>query len=99
MNNQRGIFSLTTFKKVLDYLLYNEFYDIIDKSMTDSNIGGRKGRMAMDHLFVVYGIINNVVNENEEEIDIEIYDLEKAFDKLYLKDCLNELVEEIPIKN
>ena len=99
MNNQRGIFSLTTFKKVLDYLLYNEYYDRIDKSMTDSNIGGRKGRMAMDHLFVVYGIINNVVNENEEEIDIEIYDLEKAFDKLYLKDCLNELVEEIPIKN
>ena len=77
---------------------HNEYYEFIDKSMMDSNIGGRKGRMAMDHLFVVYGIINNVVNENGEEIDIEIYDLEKAFDKLYLKDCLNELVEEIPIK-
>ena len=66
--------------------------------MTDSNIGGRKGRMAMDHLFVVYGIINNVVNEKEDEIDIEIYDLEKAFDKLNLKDCLNELVEDMQKK-
>ena len=67
--------------------------------MTDSNIGGRKGRMAMDHLFVVCGIINNDVNENEYQINIEIYNLERAFNKLNLKDCLIEIVEELPKEN
>ena len=42
MSNQRGIFGINVFKKVLDYLLYEEYYSEIDSTMTDSNIGGRK---------------------------------------------------------
>ena len=101
MSNQRGIFGITIWKKILDYLLYNDYYNAIDSTMTDSNIGGRKKRMAKDHLFIVYGIISSVVNEKEESIDLQIYDIEKAFDKLNLKDTLNELVEDLPdeIKN
>ena len=47
-------------------------------------------------MFIVYGIISNVVNENEHPIDLQIYDIEKAFDKLNLKDTLNELVDDLP---
>ena len=99
MTNQRGIFSLTILKKLLDYLIFEDIYTDIDPRMTDSNIGGHKKRMAKDHLFVLYGIINNVVNGKkgeEEELDIQIFDVEKAFDKLWLADCMNDLVDTLP---
>ena len=83
-------------KKIFDYLIYNDFYGVIDSTMSDLNIGGRKNRMAQDHLFVVYGMIRNVVNEEYEPIDLQIYDIEKAFDKLNLKNTLNDLVGDLP---
>ena len=46
MSNQRGIFGITIMKTVLDYLIYNEYYDAIDNTMSDSNARGRKKRMA-----------------------------------------------------
>ena len=56
--------------------------------MSNSNIGARKGRNVKDHLFLIYGIINSVIRGNEPSIDIQIYDLEKAFDALWLEDCM-----------
>lgn len=47
--------------------------------MTESSIGGRKNRMAKDHLFVVYAIVNDVVNGNNDLVEIKVTDLEKAF--------------------
>lgn len=44
MNNDRGIFILTIFKKILDKLTYFDLYEDIDKNMLASNIGARKGR-------------------------------------------------------
>ena len=64
--------------------------------MSDSNIGGRRGRMAKDHLFVVYGIINSVKNKEDEEVDMQVFDIEKAFDKLWIEDSLNDVVDNIP---
>ena len=42
MENQRGIFGLSILKKVLDYILFEEYYKDIDVNMSESNIGGRK---------------------------------------------------------
>ena len=96
MDNQRGIFSLTVFKKILDNLLFEEYYPKIDENMSDANIGGRQKRMSKDHLFLVYGIMNNVINGDEDSIEIQIYDIEKAFDKLWIQDCLNDLIDIMP---
>ena len=64
--------------------------------MTNSNIGGRRDRNIRDHLFIVYGIINSVINGSEEEVDIKIYDVEKCFDALWLEDCLLDLLDTLP---
>ena len=97
MSNQRGIFSLTIFKKILDNLLLNDLYNDVDNGMSESNIGGRRKRMAKDHLFVLYGVINSVNNDkNEDSIDVLVYDVEKAFDKLFLDDCINDLIDTLP---
>ena len=95
MENERGIFILTVFRKIYDKLLYNDKYEYIDSNMSDSNIGGRKQRNIKNHLFIVYGVINAAIGE-KTCIDICIYDLEKAFDSLWIEDCLNDLYDTLP---
>ena len=46
--------------------------------MSDSNIGARQNRNIRDHLFIVNGVINDVINGNGAETDIEIYDLKNV---------------------
>ena len=96
MNSDRGIFILTSLKRILDKLIYFDKYSDIDQNMSDSNIGARKDRNIKNHLFMIYGIINSVVRGKEECIDIQIYDIEKAFDGLWLEDCLNDVYDSLP---
>ena len=93
LDNDRGIFIQTVLKKIMDKLIYADKYEDIDNNMSDSNVGSRKKRNSKDHLFIIHGIINSVVNGNEDCIDIQIYDLEKAFDSLWLEDCLNDVYD------
>ena len=95
MNNERGIFILSALKKILDKLIYFDKFEEIDSNMFNSNIGARKGRNIKDHLFLIYGIINSVIRGNEPCIDIQIYDLEKAFDALWLEDCMNDVFDTL----
>ena len=96
LNNDRGIFITTVLKKILDKLIYGDFFSDLDWNMSDSNIGARRRRNIKDHLFIIHGIINSVVRGDEECIDIQIYDLEKAFDGLWLIDTLNDIFETLP---
>ena len=64
--------------------------------MSDSNIGGRRKKNIGNHLFIVYGVINSVINFESDCIDIHIYDLIKAFDVLWLKDSMNDLWDTLP---
>ena len=99
MNSDRGIFILTVLKKITEKLIYNDKYKDIDKNMSDSNIGSRKKRNIRDHLLIIHGVINSVIRGKEEPIDIQIYDLEKAFDALWLEDCLNDIIDSINPEN
>ena len=63
LNNDRGVFNVMTVRSIMDNLLYNDLYEIIDSSMSDSNVGGRKNRNIRDNLFLVYGIINFALEE------------------------------------
>ena len=57
LNNDRGVFNVVKIRSILDKMIYSDKYDIIDNSMSGSNIGGRKGRNIRDHLFVINGIL------------------------------------------
>ena len=99
MDNDRGIFIISTLKAILDKLIYNDNYEDIDENMSDSNIGARKGRNIRNHLMIIYGVINSVIRGGEECIDIQIYDLEKAFDALWLEDTLNDIYDTVTDDN
>ena len=61
LENDRGIFLLTIFRKILDKLTYMDKYPELDISMSDSNIGARRNKNIRNHLFIIHGIINSVI--------------------------------------
>ena len=96
LDNDRGIFIVSTVRMILDSLVYKEKFNLIDKNMSVSNIGARSSRNIRDHLYVVYAIMNSVLNGDDAPIDIQIYDVEKCFDKLWLEDAMLDLVDTLP---
>ena len=74
LNSDRGVFNVVTLRSIMDKLVYNDYYDIIDGNMSDSNVGGRKNRNIRDNLFIVYGIINYAIKE-DIDVDMNLYDL------------------------
>ena len=96
MKNDRGIFILPTLRRIVDKLIYNDKYDSINANMSDSNMGARRDKQVKNHLFIIHGIINSVINGNDECIDIPLYDLQQAFDALWLSDCMIDLFDTLP---
>ena len=93
LNNDRGIFNVVKIRSILDKLVYNEKYEVIDKNMSSSNIGGRKNRNIRDHLFVINAILHDASKDKKKSIDIEIYDIKKCFDKMWTQETSNDLYD------
>ena len=68
MNNDRGVFNVVKIRTIFDKLILNDKYDIINSSMSSSNIGARKGRNIRDHLFVINGILNEALHNKNKNI-------------------------------
>ena len=61
--------------------------------MSCSNIGARKGQNIHDHLFVLNGVMKEAVQNKLKNIDIQIVDIEKRFDKMSYRETANDLYE------
>ena len=90
LNNDRGVFTVTCLRGIVDKLIYNDCYDTIEENMSDSNVGGRKNRSIRDNLFIVNGIINDAVTNNSE-VDLTLYDIAKCFDSQWYEETMNDL--------
>ena len=77
---------MTVFRNILDKLIFNDEYDKIDSNLTDSNVGGRKGRNIRDNIFLLNAIINSIKKGSAEACDITVNDVEKCFDALWAKE-------------
>ena len=93
LDNDRGIFIVNIFRSVLMKLVYNDIYDDVDSEMSDSNVGARKQKGVRNHIFILNGIINDVLHSKKKAIDIQIMDYSQCFDSLSLEECLNDLYE------
>ena len=87
---------MAVLRKILDKLIYTDKYPDLEFSMSDSNIGARKKKNVRNHLFIVYGVINNILKSGKGCVDIQIYDLIQAFDALWLESCMNDLYNYLP---
>ena len=41
----------------------------------------------------IEGVTNSVVKGKEEEVDIQVFDVEKCFDALWVQECMNDIFE------
>ena len=56
------MFRTTVLRSILDRLIYKDSYYIVDKNLTDHNVGARKNRNIRDNIFVLGAVVNSVVN-------------------------------------
>ena len=92
LENDRGIFLVTTFRSILMRLIYKDKYEIIDSNMSDSQVGGRKGKNVRNHIWILNGIICDVLSTKKKTpVDIQIFDYRQCFDSLWLQECLNDM--------
>ena len=92
LKNDRGVFIVSIFRTILMKLIYKDVYKIIDNSMSDSQVGSRKGRNIRNHIWVVNSIICDVLDSKKKKpIDIQIYDYKQCFDSLWLEECMNDM--------
>ena len=91
---ERGIFLVPKLRGVFMKLIYNSIINIIESSLTISNIGARKKKSPRDHLFVVYSVIHETLNEKDVcDLDLVFYDLAQAYNSLWLTHTLVDLFE------
>ena len=69
--NDRGIFIVTILRTILMRLIYLDKYVQLDTSMSDSQVGARKGKNVRNHIWIVNGIISDVLSsKSKKPVDI-----------------------------
>ena len=92
LQNDRGIFLVTVFRSILMRLIYLDKYESLDQSMSDSQVGARKGKSVRNHIWVLNGIICDVLSSKKKlPIDVGIFDYRQCFDSLWLQECMNDI--------
>ena len=92
LDNDRGIFSVSKVRSIIDRLAYNGYYKTVDLNMTDSNVGARENRSIADNLFVVYAIQNEAMKK-KICVDLHFMDLSKCFDAMWSQETMNDMYD------
>ena len=91
LKNHRGIFIGNAILKIYESLIHNRSAPVTEKhGFTESQIGGRKSRGIYDHIFTLRSIMEEY-KYLKSPIILEFIDLVKAFDKMILKNVMNDL--------
>ena len=91
LQNDRGIFIRNMFRNIIMKMVYKEKYYQVDGNMSDSNVGARKDKNIRNHICVINGIINEIINNKNLSIDIEVLDYKQCFDSMWLQETMNDL--------
>ena len=81
LENERGIFLVNTVRSIFMRLLFNLKYPVFDAHMSDSNVGGRKNKNGINHIWLV----NNIIHEHMSSVKkvpvvIQKFDYVQMFD-------------------
>ena len=65
MENERGIFRVDIVRSILMTVIYNDKYPVIDQNISDSQMGGRKGKRCRNNIFLINGLIHEVLESKK----------------------------------
>ena len=75
-------------------LLYNSKYPVIDKKMSDCQMGARKGKGCRSNIWILNGIIHETLkNRNMKPVLLQFYDYKQMFDSINLKEAISDIYE------
>ena len=66
LENDRGIFVVTILRSILNSLIYKDKYNLIGSNMSGSQVGGRKGMNVRNHIWMLNGIISDVLSTKKK---------------------------------
>ena len=94
LENERGIFRVPVLRFILMRMIYNDKYPVIDKNMSDCQMGGRKRKGCRNNIFIVNGIIHDVMSSKKKEaVALQIYDYKQMFDAINLEQAPNDIFD------
>ena len=75
-------------------LIYDSKYPDIDRRMSDCQMGGRRGKGCKNNIFIVNGIIHNVLkSKNMKPVLLQIYDYSQMFDSINLQKAISDVYD------
>ena len=94
LKNQRGIFRVSVVRSILMRLIYNSNYYKIDKNISDSQMGARKGKGCKSNIWIINGIIHETLkHKNKKPIVLQIYDYSQMFDSIDLEEAISDIYD------
>ena len=94
LKNERGIFRVSVLRTILMRLIYNTKYPIIDKNISECQMGARKEKGSRNNIFVLNGIIHEVLKSKKmKPVALQIYDYAQMFDSIDLKEALSDIYD------
>ena len=91
LENERGIFRVDVIRSILMRLMYNDKYPVIDRNMSDAQMGGRKGKGCRNNIFIINGIIHDVIQNKKKPVLLQIYDYKQMFDSIDLRKAISDI--------
>ena len=75
-------------------LIYNSKYPDIDRKMSDCQMGGRRGKGCRNNIFIVNGIINEVLQSRKmKPVVLQFYDYSQMFDSIDLQGAISDIYD------
>ena len=94
LENQRGIFRVDVVRSIIMKLVYNEKYLEIDENISDSQMGGRKGKGCNFNIFILNGIIHDILkNKSSNPVMFQLFDYRQMFDSMHLEHAISDIYE------
>ena len=94
LQNERGIFRVSILRFILMRLVYNEKYPEVDSNMSDCQMGGRKQKGWRNNIFIVNGIIHDVMSSvKKSPVLLQIYDYRQMFDAINLEEAISDVYD------
>ena len=94
LKNQRGIFRCPVVRSILMRLIYNLKYPVIDKNMSDCQMGARKAKGCRNNIFILNAIIHDVMKgKNKKSVTLQVTDYEQMFDAIDLEEAISDLFD------
>ena len=79
LNNWRGIYVSSVLRTILMKLVHGRTYEVVNKNMTDGQIGARKNKSGRNHLFILNSVLSDVMSSvKKTPIDLTIMDFNKC---------------------